>query len=74
VRERDRRREDERASSSADEVLERALARWLASSEPVAAGGGGAFTSDELIHRVERAKRNRETVLGTVRVPPRSEP
>lgn len=64
--------DDERAASCADELLERALARWLASLEPVIAGGGGMSTSGELIHRVEQAKRNRETVLGSVPVPPRS--
>ena len=66
--------EDERAPETADDVLERALARMTESLNRVGTGGGAAFTPDELILRAECAKRNRETILSGLRAQPASEP
>ena len=54
--------EDERAPEL-DDVLERALARLMGT---LGRSGDVAFTANELILRAECAKRNRETVLGSV--------
>lgn len=59
-----------RGDCSEDEpaTLERALARLIASLGRIGAEADVAFSSDELILRAERAKRNRETILGTAHV------
>jgi hypothetical protein len=60
-------RSQDEGAPETDELLDRAVARWMAALGRAGADAGVAFTSDELIGRLERAKRNRETVLGSAR-------